>query len=85
MGYNRLLFSLAVGTLPDNVEELLALINGSLGAAGWLIVMTTGVVIVEIIVIVIVVINVQGTVKLIFGIIVSSALVNCLASWKFVV
>ena len=62
---------LCVGTLPDTFKKLLALINGSLGAAGWLIEMTIGVVMAEIIVIVLAMINVQGTVKLVFGIIVS--------------
>ena len=69
---------LTVGTLTDDFALLLALINGSLGAAGWLIVMTIGVVIVEIIAIVLVLINVQGTAKLVLGILVSSALIlNC--------
>ena len=60
--------------MTDNQQDLLNLINGSVGAAGWLIVMTVGILIAEIIAIVIAIVNIQPTVKLIFGIIVSSDL-----------
>ena len=64
--------SLAGDILTDDQKALLNLINGSLGAAGWLIVMSVGIVIAEIIFTVISIVNIQPTVKLIFGIIVSS-------------
>ena len=61
-----------VANLPPEYKELLNLTNGSLGAAGWTIVMTIGIVVTEIIAIVLGLVNVQSTMKLIFGIIVSS-------------
>ena len=67
--------SLTGNLLPKDAEDLLNLINGSLGAAGWLIVMSVGIVIAEIIFTVISIVNIQPTVKLIFGIIVSPDLV----------
>ena len=71
--------SLTGDKLSDDAEDLLNLINGSLGAAGWLIVMTVGIVIAEIVFIVLslVLVNIQPTVKLIFGIIVSFADGSC--------
>ena len=67
-------FFYTVSHLSDDVDDLLNLINGSLSAAGWLIAMSVGIIIAEIIFTVIAIINIQSTTKLIFGIIVSSAL-----------
>ena len=66
--------SLTGDRLSDDEEDLLNLINGSVGAAGWLIVMSVGIIIAEIIftVVAIVLVNIQPTVKLVLGIIVSS-------------
>ena len=61
--------------LSDDEEDLLNLLNGSLVAAGWLIVMSVGIIIAEItftVIAAIVLVNIQPTVELIFGIIVSS-------------
>ena len=67
--------SLTGDILTDDAEDLLNLINRSLRAAGWLILMSVGIVIAVIIFTVIAIVNIQPTVKLIFGIIVSPDLV----------
>lgn len=57
--------------LPSSLQDLQKLITGTLAAAGWLILMTIGIVIAEIIAIVLVILNLQSTVNLVFSIIVS--------------
>ena len=57
--------------LPDEVVDLQNLILLTFAAAGWLIALGVGIVIVEIITIVLVIVNLQDTVKLVFGILVS--------------
>ena len=57
--------------LSDEGRELRALILTTQAAAGWLIAMSIGVVVAEVIAIVLVIVNLQGTQKLVVGILVS--------------
>ena len=63
------------GALTTDEEELQALIVFTEAAGGWLIFMNIGIVIAVIIAIVLLIANIQGTVKLVVGVLVSFILI----------
>ena len=63
------------GALTADEEELQALIVFTEAAGGWLIFMNIGIVIAVIIAIVLLIANIQGTVKLVVGVLVSFILI----------